>query len=82
METACGTLGQHVMPDPPGAISPVAADEAGLDLRTKNFIAAWPGKLGVEATARDTERLAKPPHRPDRSMFRNKAEPHIDSLAK
>ena len=87
MESACGPFGQHVMPDPPGAIRPVAVHEAGLDLRTENPIAACsgtgrPDKPGVEATARDTERLAKPPNRPDPSMLRDKAELHIDSFAK
>lgn len=87
MKSACGSLGQHVMPDPPGTISPVAADEAGLDPCAKDLIAACsgtgrPGKPGVEPTARDTERLAKPPYRPDPSMFRDEAELHIESLAK
>lgn len=81
------TLGQHVVPDPPGTVRPVAVDEAGLDLRAENFVAARPStgradKPGMKATARDTERLAKPPHRPDPSMFRNEAEFHSDSLAK
>ena len=87
MKSACGTLGQHVVPDPLGTIRPIAADEAGLDLRAGNVIAACPsagrpGKPGVKATAQDTESLATPPHRPDPSMFRDKAELHIDSFAK
>ena len=65
VQSACGTLGQHVMPDPARAIRPVTAGEAGLDPSTKNRVAACtrtgrPGKPGVEATARDTERKRKP----------------------
>ena len=87
METAYGTLGQHVMPNPPGAIGPVAAAEAGLNLRAKDFIAACssagrPGKPRTKSTMRDTERPAKPSHRPNSSMFRDEAEFYNDSLAK
>ena len=87
VQPACGTLGEHVVPDPPGTIRPIAANEACLDLCPEHFIAACPstgrtGKPGVKPTARDTERLAKPPHRPDPSMFRDEAELHIESLAK
>ena len=81
VQSACGSLGQHVVPNPPGAIGPVTADEAGLDLGTENLVAARPGtgragEPGMEATARDIERLAKPPHRPDPSMLRNKRTSH------
>ena len=87
MQPRYGTFGQHVVSDPPGAVSPVAADEAGLNPGAESLIAARPGtgrpgKPGIEPTGRDTERLAEPPHRPDPSIFRDEAERHNDSLAK
>jgi hypothetical protein len=43
----------------------------------------WPpGKPGMKTTARNTERLAEPTHRPDPSVLCHEAELHIDSLAK
>src|ERR1700710_2025148 len=87
VQPACGPLGQHVVPDPPGTVRPVTVNEAGLDLGADNLVAARPGtrrpgEPGMEPTARDIERLAKPPHRPDPSILRDKAELHNDSLAK
>jgi hypothetical protein len=68
-----------------GRLGPIAADEAGPDLRHQHFVTARAGawradRPSMEPAARNTERLTKPPHRPDPSMPRNEAELHIDSL--
>jgi hypothetical protein len=41
-------------------MAPIARQEAGANLRTELFITA--GQPGIEATPRDTERLAHPVH--------------------
>src|SRR6516225_6369929 len=78
---------QQVSPHTPGAIGPVARQEAGADLRTKLFVAAAAltaraCRPGIEATPRDTERLAHPVHGPDPPVLRNERELHVDSFAK
>jgi hypothetical protein len=87
MQTAHSALGQHVTPDPPRTIRAITRREAGPHTRPQCLIAACPrtrrpGQPGMKPAARDTERLAKPPHRPNPSMLCNEAELHIDSLAK
>src|SRR5450631_3933860 len=39
MQTARHSLGQHVVPHPPGAVSPIAGKEAGANLHAEFFIA-------------------------------------------
>ena len=75
------------MPDATSAIGPVAANEAVMHLTAKDFIieaalAARPAHPSIETAARDAECLAYQQHRPGPSVFRYKAEFHIDSLAK
>jgi hypothetical protein len=36
----------------------------------------------VEARPRHIQRFAKPCHRPDRTVLRDKSEPHVTSFAK
>ena len=45
-------------------------------------LAAGPCQPGIEATPRDTERLAHPQHWPYPSVLRDEAELHVDSFAK
>ena len=78
---------EHVMPHAPGAVRPVTGDEAVAHLAAQHFVieaatTARPHQPGIEAAARDTERLAHQVHRPGPSVLRHKAELHIDSLAK
>lgn len=40
------------------------------------------GEPSMKATARNTERLAKPCHRPDPPVFRDEGELHLESFAK
>ena len=75
------------MPHAPGAIGPVTREEAGANLHAQLFIAPAPltarsCQPGIEATPRDTERLAQPIRRPDPPVLRNKTELHVDSFAK
>src|SRR5262249_11110811 len=77
---------QHVFPHPPGAVGPVARNEAGAHLCAKLFIAsaalaARSCQPAIEPISRDTERLAQPTRRPDPPVFRNE-ELHVDSFAK
>jgi hypothetical protein len=87
MKPASDTGGQQIVPDPPGAISTVAGNEARADLLRQHLIGSRPGTARprqprLETTSRDTERPAQPSRRPDPSMLRDKAELHIDSFAK
>jgi hypothetical protein len=87
MQTARDAFRQQVAPNPPGAIGPIARHEAGTDLRSNLFfvkaaLAAWSRQPGIEATPRDTERLAQPIRRPDPPVLRNETELHVDSFAK
>src|SRR5207302_9820595 len=87
MQTARQPFRQHVFPHPPGAVGPVARNEAGAHLCAKLFIAsaaltARPCQPGIEPAARDTERLAQPTRRPDPPVLRNETELHVDSFAK
>jgi hypothetical protein len=80
-------FGEQVVPHPPGAIGPIAAQEARANLRSKLFIAsaaltARPCQPGIEPTPRDTERPAHPIHGPDSPVLRNEGELHVDSFAK
>ena len=81
------SLFEYVAPHTAGAVGAVAAHEALVDLRAQHFIAEaapapGPYEPRVEATPRDTERLAHQIDRPGPSVFRHKAELHIDSFAK
>src|SRR5205807_3808441 len=87
MQTARHPFRQHVFPYPPGAVGPVARNEAGADLCAKLFIAsaaltARPCQPGIKATPRDTERLAQPTRRPVPPVLRNETKLHVDSFAK
>src|SRR6267378_933368 len=87
MEAARHSFCQHVVPHTPGAVGSVARKEAGANLRAQLFIAsaalaARSCQPGIEATPRDTERLAQPIRRPDPPVLRNETELHIDSFAK
>src|SRR3954453_724271 len=78
-----GTRSPHA-PSPVGAVT---AKEARPHLGTKLVIvpaslAAGPCQPGIEATPRDTERLAHPQHWPYPSVLRDEAELHVDSFAK
>src|SRR6202043_4053030 len=70
MQAARHPFRQHVVPNAPGAVGPIARKEAGANLRTVLFIApaaltARSCQPSIEVTARDTERLAQPVCRPD-----------------
>src|SRR5580693_1176995 len=85
MQAARHPFRQHVVPNAPGAVGPIARKEAGANLRTELFIApaaltARSCQPSIEATARDTERLAQPVRRPDPPVLRNETEHHIDFL--
>src|SRR5262244_2690049 len=85
--TARQPFRQHVFPHPPGAVGPVARNEAGAHLCAKLFIAsaaltAWSRQPAIEPTSRDTERPAQPTRRPDPPVLRNETELHVDSFAK
>ena len=87
MQAARHPFRQHVVPNAPGAVGPIARKEAGANLRTELFIApaaltARSCQPSIEATARDTERLAQPVRRPDPPVLRNETEHHIDTFAK
>jgi hypothetical protein len=80
-------LGQHVVPHAACAIGAVAADEALTHLGAQHFVGLAaatrrPYQPRVEATARDTERLAQQVHWPRPSVLRNELELHSESLAK
>src|SRR3954468_20412427 len=71
----------------PGSIGAVAAKEAGTHFGTELLVsaaaaAARPCHPRIEATPRDTERLAHPQHWPYPSVLRDEAELHVDSFAK
>ncbi len=87
MQTTGLALLQHLVPHTARAIGAVAAHEALVDLRAQHFIAEaaptpGPCEPRVEATLRDTERLAHQIDRQGPSVFRHEAELHIDSYAK
>jgi hypothetical protein len=87
MQSASLTQCKHVMPHAPGAIGAVAAHKALAHLAAEHLVdqtalAPGPAEPRVEATSRDTERLAHHCQRPRPSVFRHEAELHIDSLAK
>src|SRR3974390_2171833 len=87
MQTARQSLRQQVPPYAPGAIGPIARQEAGAHLHTKRFVApaaltARSCQPGIEATPRDTERPAHPVHGPDSPVLRNEGELHVVSFAK
>jgi hypothetical protein len=77
----------YVAPYAPGAVSPVAAEEACTNLRAQFFVvaaalAARSRQPGIEATPRDTERSAHPIDRPYPPVLRDEGEPHWLSFAK
>src|SRR6185437_11908467 len=87
MQAAEHTFGSKVLPHPPGSIGAVAAKEAGTHFSTELLVstaaaAARSCHPRIEATPRDTERLAHPPHWPYPSVLRDEAELHVDSFAK
>src|SRR2546423_12737662 len=86
MQTARQPFRQHVVPHTPGAVGSIARKEAGANLRGQLFIApaaptARSCQPGIEATPRNTERLAQPSRRPDPPVLRNKTELHVGSFA-
>ena len=87
MQTTRYAFRQQVVPHPPGAIGPIAGNEACPNLGAQLFIAAAaptarPLQPGIEPTPRDTERPAQPIRRPDPPVLRNKSELHVNSFAK
>lgn len=75
------------MSDATRATGSVAGDEAGTDLPRILFATARPGaqrahEAGLETTARDIERPAKPRHRPNCSMLCDEPELNPEALAK
>src|SRR5271157_5859581 len=65
MQPAGNAFGQQIVPDPSGAVGPIAANEARPNLGTELLIAAAAPTArscqpGIEATPRDTERPAQP----------------------
>src|SRR4029079_2105991 len=82
MQSAKHAFGCKVLPDPPGAVGPVAAEEARANLGAEFFVvtaslAARPCQPGIEPTPRDTERLAQPLRRPDPPVLHNETELHV-----
>ncbi len=78
---------QHVVPHAPRGVSAVATYKALPYMVAQDFIistaqAPRSTEPGVEPASRDIERLAHQRHWPGSSMFRQKAESHIDSFAK
>ena len=70
MQPAVHAFGQQIMPHAPGAIGPIAADEARPYLGRERFIgsAALARRAlepCIEPATRDTERPAYPIRRPD-----------------
>ena len=70
MQSTRYPFGEKVVPHPPGAIGPIAGEEAGANLRAQFFIApaaptARSCQPSIEPTPRDTERPAQPSRRPD-----------------
>ena len=87
MSAAGDPVRQQVVPDTPGTVGPVAGEEAGSHPGQQLFVglrsgARRSGPPGIEACARDPERLAQPSRRPDPSVCRNKGELHSASFAK
>ena len=87
MQPAIQSEFENVTPHSARAVGAVAADEAVAHLRTQHLIvqaalAARTHQPSIEATPRDTERLAHEVHRPGPSVLRHELEPHSESLAK
>jgi hypothetical protein len=87
MQSTRHTLGKQVVPHAPGAIGPVAGEEAAANLCAQLFVApaaltARSRQPGIEPTSRDTERPAQPIRRPNPSVLRDEGELHVDSFAK
>lgn len=87
MQPAGDAFSQQIVPHPPGAIGPIAVDEARAHLGAELFVAsaAPTARLpepGIEAAPRDTERPAHPFDRSDSSVLRDKGELHLLSFAK
>ncbi len=87
VQTTSLALLQHVVPHAACAVGAVTAHEALVNLCAQHLIAEAASAPGpceprVEATPRDTERLAHQIDRPGPSVFRHEAELHIDSFAK
>ena len=87
MPAAGDPVGQEIVPDTPGAIGPVAGQEAGSHPRQQLVVGSRsgtrrPGPPGIEACPRDPERLAQPFRRPDSSVGRDEGEFHSASFAK
>jgi len=70
MSAARDPIRQQVVPDAPGTVGAVARQEAGSHLGQQLFVGLRSGTRrssspGIEACARDTERLAQPARRPN-----------------
>src|SRR5260370_6877704 len=86
MQTARHALRQHIVPHAPGPVGPIAGKEAGANLRTELLIAsaaltARSCQPSIEATPRDTDRLAQPIRRPDPPVLRNETHLHVNSFS-
>jgi hypothetical protein len=87
MQAACNAFRKEIVPDPPGSVRPIAADEARANLGAELFIAAVASAArslqpGVQSAARDTESPSHPTHGPDPPVLRNERKLHVDSFAK
>src|SRR4029078_11560449 len=86
MQAAEHTFGSKVLPHPPGSIGGVACKGAGAHFGTELLVSTAAGAARschprIEATPRDTERLAHPQHWPYPSVLRDEAGLHVDSFA-
>ncbi len=87
MQAAWNAFLEEIVPDTPGSVGPITADEARPNLGAELFIAAvasaaWSPQPSVKSAARDTERPAHPIHGPDPPVLRNECKLHVDSFAK
>src|SRR5436190_932129 len=87
VQTTPHPFGEHIVSDTPGPVGSIARQKASANLRANVLIApaaltARPCQPGIEATPRDTERLAQPFRRPNPPVLRNETELHVDSFAK
>ena len=87
MAAAGHAFHEQVVPDPPSTVGAIAGEEAGPHSDQQLLIGPCPdtrrpGPPGIEAGARDTERLTQPSRRPDSPVRRNEGELHSASFAK
>lgn len=87
VQAALEALRKDIAPYTAGTIGSIREHEACPDASPKRLIAPGPCadrtcQPGMEATPRDTERLAHPQDRPDPPVLRDEPEHHSGSLAK